>query len=113
MIVAESETARREAIMKLLPHQKKDFYGILKAMAPHPVTIRLLDPPLHEFLPQAKEQIDKLARALQITSNELNRRIEILHPPKGIQGRTLSQAAVGIYNNQDYINLYLVIFLYK
>jgi pyruvate,orthophosphate dikinase len=79
MIVAESQTARREAIMKLLPHQKKDFYGILKAMAPHPVTIRLLDPPLHEFLPQEKEQIDKLAKELQITPNELNIRIENLH----------------------------------
>jgi pyruvate,orthophosphate dikinase len=79
MIVAESETARQEAIMKLLPHQKKDFYGILKAMAPHPVTIRLLDPPLHEFLPQAKEQIDKLAKELQIAPNELNIRIESLH----------------------------------
>lgn len=79
MIVAENETARREAIMKLLPHQKKDFYGILKAMTPHPVTIRLLDPPLHEFLPQEKEQIDKLAKELQITPNELNIRIENLH----------------------------------
>ena len=52
MIMANDENERRNAIMKLLPHQKKDFYNILKVMAPYPVTIRLLDPPLHEFLPQ-------------------------------------------------------------
>ena len=58
MIVANNEVERRNAIMKLLPFQKTDFYGILKAMAPHPVTIRLLDPTLHEFLPQEKNKIN-------------------------------------------------------
>jgi pyruvate,orthophosphate dikinase len=65
--------------MKLLPHQREDFYGILKTMAPHPVTIRLLDPPLHEFLPQDEDQILKLAEELNITTEELNARIENLH----------------------------------
>jgi pyruvate,orthophosphate dikinase len=79
MIVAGNEEDRRKAIMKLLPHQREDFYGILKAMAPHPVTIRLLDPPLHEFLPQEEEQISKLAEELNITTKELNERIDNLH----------------------------------
>ena len=79
MIVAENEEDRRKAIMKLLPHQREDFYGILKAMSPHPVTIRLLDPPLHEFLPQDEDQILKLAKELNITTAELKARIENLH----------------------------------
>lgn len=53
MIMAEDLEAREKALAKLLPFQRDDFYGILKAMAPYPVTIRLLDPPLHEFLPRA------------------------------------------------------------
>ena len=79
MIVAGSKEERRKAIMKLLPHQQKDFYGILKAMAPHPVTIRLLDPPLHEFLPQDEEQIIELAESLNISIEILKIRIENLH----------------------------------
>ena len=51
MILAETTEDREAALDKLLPFQRDDFYGILKAMAPFPVTIRLLDPPLHEFLP--------------------------------------------------------------
>jgi len=79
MIVANNEVERRNAIMKLLPFQKTDFYGILKAMAPHPVTIRLLDPPLHEFLPQEKNKINDLANELNISNEELEKRIESLH----------------------------------
>ena len=69
MIVAGNEEDRRKAIMKLLPHQREDFYGILKAMAPHPVTIRLLDPPLHEFLPQEEEQISKFGLHLAVETH--------------------------------------------
>jgi pyruvate,orthophosphate dikinase len=54
MIMAEDLASREKALAKLLPFQRDDFYGILKAMAPYPVTIRLLDPPLHEFLPKAE-----------------------------------------------------------
>ena len=79
MIMAENNTTRRDAIMKLLPYQRNDFYEILNIMAPFPVTIRLLDPPLHEFLPQGIKQIEKLAEELQITTKELNIRIENLH----------------------------------
>jgi len=79
MIIAENEEDRRKAIMKLLPHQKSDFYEILKTMAPYPVTIRLLDPPLHEFLPQENSQIQELAQALKMSRNKLDVRIEHLH----------------------------------
>ena len=79
MIVADSLEDRRAAVMELLPYQKQDFYGILKAMAPHPVTIRLLDPPLHEFLPQTEEQKDELASELDIKRKVLDKRIEGLH----------------------------------
>ena len=54
---------RKNSIMKLLPYQKNDFYEIFKAMSPYPVTIRLLDPPLHEFLPQTEEQISSFANS--------------------------------------------------
>jgi len=79
MIIAENEEDRRKAIMELLSHQKSDFYKILKTMAPYPVTIRLLDPPLHEFLPQENSQIQELAQALKMSRNKLDARIEHLH----------------------------------
>ena len=79
MIIAENDEDRRKAIMKLLSHQKSDFYEILKTMAPYPVTIRLLDPPLHEFLPQENSQIQELAQALNMSRNKLDARIEHLH----------------------------------
>ncbi|NOZ08907.1 MAG: pyruvate, phosphate dikinase [FCB group bacterium] len=79
MIVAGSSADRRAAVMELLPFQKADFYGILKAMAPNPVTIRLLDPPLHEFLPQTPDQITELSLELQIPEEVLHKRINSLH----------------------------------
>jgi len=66
MIMVEDEYARREALLKLLPMQKGDFLGIFRAMEGYPVTIRLLDPPLHEFLPNREELMEKL-RALEST----------------------------------------------
>ncbi|MBC8213996.1 MAG: pyruvate, phosphate dikinase [Candidatus Marinimicrobia bacterium] len=95
MIVAENEEARRTAIMKLLPYQREDFYGILKAMAPFPVTIRLLDPPLHEFLPQNDGQITELASELKIEKDSLKKRIDSLHelnPMLGHRGCRLGVA---------------------
>ncbi len=62
MIVAESPEARRAAIDRLLPIQRADFAGIFRAMSPHPVTIRLLDPPIHEFLPTERQLEDDMAR---------------------------------------------------
>ena len=64
MIIASSQEKRIEALNNILPYQREDFKGILKAMAPHPVTIRLLDPPLHEFLPHEEETIEALASEL-------------------------------------------------
>ncbi len=79
MIVAETEADRRKAVMKLLPYQRKDFYGILKAMAGLPVTIRLLDPPLHEFVNLDDKQIKELSKQLGVTTEKLKARIESLH----------------------------------
>ena len=70
---------REKALMKLLPYQKQDFYNLLKVMSGFPVTIRLLDPPLHEFLPQTEEQILHLASEMGITSKTIYDRIESLH----------------------------------
>ena len=66
MIVAPDEAGRRTALAKLLPMQRADFEGIFSAMAGYPVTIRLLDPPLHEFLPHTKDEIAALAKAMKL-----------------------------------------------
>ncbi|MCX5843597.1 MAG: PEP-utilizing enzyme, partial [Deltaproteobacteria bacterium] len=79
MIVAENEVDRRKAIMKLLPFQREDFMGILQAMEGLPVTIRLLDPPLHEFVTLDKEQTQELAKQLGMTVKKLKARIDSLH----------------------------------
>jgi pyruvate,orthophosphate dikinase len=79
MIVAENEADRRKAVMKLLPFQRKDFYGILKAMEGLPVTIRLLDPPLHEFVNLDDKQIKELGKQLGISEEKLKTRVESLH----------------------------------
>jgi len=79
MIVAENETDRRKAVMKLLPYQRDDFKGILKAMAGLPVTIRLLDPPLHEFVNLDEKQLKELAKELGVPENKLAVRIAGLH----------------------------------
>ena len=77
MILSNSNIDRKNAIMELLPYQKKDFYKILKEISPSPVTIRLLDPPLHEFLPSQKntELIDSLAKNMNISSKDIKNRI--------------------------------------
>jgi len=79
MILADSEEARREAVMKLLPYQKSDFIGILKAMAGKPVTIRLLDPPLHEFVTLHDEQIMELSEEINVPVSKIRARIAQLH----------------------------------
>jgi len=79
MIVAETEEERRKAVMKLLPFQKQDFYGILKEMQDLPVTIRLLDPPLHEFVSLDDQQIESLSKELGVTPRKLKNRINSLH----------------------------------
>ena len=79
MIIAENEADRRKAIMKLLPFQREDFTGILEAMHDLPVTIRLLDPPLHEFVTLDGQQTEELAEQLAISVEKLKSRIESLH----------------------------------
>ncbi len=79
MIVSKSVDQRVRALGKLLPMQKQDFKGIYEAMGELPVTIRLLDPPLHEFLPQAEEDIKALAKEMIIPVEELRATIEGLH----------------------------------
>jgi pyruvate,orthophosphate dikinase len=94
MIVAKSEAARRKALAKILPYQQGDFEGLFKAMKGYPVTIRLLDPPLHEFLPQNKEDIEELANALGMRSCDLMDIIESLHELNPMLGHRGCRLAV-------------------
>jgi pyruvate,orthophosphate dikinase len=89
MILADDEAGRRKALDKILPYQKKDFKEIFKAMKDLPVTIRLLDPPLHEFLPYEESQIKELAHEMKVTEEKLRNRIKYLHeinPMLGFRG---------------------------
>ncbi len=86
MIVARDEAGRRRALAKLLPMQRADFEGIFEAMNGYPVTIRLLDPPLHEFLPHGGEESKLLARTLGIPRAELSRIIEDLRETNPMLG---------------------------
>ena len=79
MILSDNEKDRRSTVMELLPFQKEDFKGILKAMEGKPVTIRLLDPPLHEFITLSDEQIIELASSIGIDESIVKQRITSLH----------------------------------
>jgi len=103
MILADDEASRRAALDKLLPMQRGDFEGIFKAMDGLPVTIRLLDPPLHEFLPQGDEEIADLARAAGSTPAKLRARAIALHetnPMLGHRGCRLGITFPEIYEMQ-------------
>jgi pyruvate, phosphate dikinase len=78
MILADNEEARRKALAKLLPLQREDFIGIFKAMKGHPVIIRLLDPPLHEFLPHDEKSIAELSKVIGLSVDEIKRRSDNL-----------------------------------
>ena len=78
MILAEDEPGRRRALAKLLPMQKEDFKGLLEIMGSLPVTIRTLDPPLHEFLPKTSEEIVKLAEVMDVPIEALKEKVEVL-----------------------------------
>jgi pyruvate,orthophosphate dikinase len=93
MILADSEADRRKALKKLLPFQRRDFIGIFEAMKGLPVTIRLLDPPLHEFLPQDAKSQGELAKLLNLSPAKVKRRVARLHemnPMLGHRGCRLS-----------------------
>ena len=79
MILAETEEGRRTALAKLLPMQRSDFIELFEIMAGLPVTIRLLDPPLHEFLPKSDKEIEEVAAAMGISAEKLRQRAEALH----------------------------------
>ena len=94
MIVAKTVEERRKALAELLPIQQGDFEGIFEAMKGLPVTVRLLDPPLHEFLPQAEEDIVELAKALNITVDSLKTTIHDLHELNPMLGHRGCRLAV-------------------
>ena len=78
MILADTVEGREKALSKLLPYQKADFYGILKAMDGLPVNIRLLDPPLHEFVPHDTNGQETMAREMGVSIDEIKRRVNSL-----------------------------------
>ena len=86
MIMSDTEEERRAALNELFPFVKSDIKGTLEAMDGYPVTIRTLDPPLHEFVPENPEQREKLAEALNVSAEELNTRAEALHESNPMLG---------------------------
>ncbi|MEY4201876.1 MAG: Pyruvate, phosphate dikinase [Verrucomicrobiota bacterium] len=89
MILADTLAAREAALAKLLPYQREDFYGIFKALAGHPATIRFLDPPLHEFLPHDQAAQADLAEKLRVKVEKISARVHELHefnPMLGFRG---------------------------
>jgi pyruvate,orthophosphate dikinase len=103
MILAGDQGSRQRAIDKLLPFQRGDFVGVFREMAGLPVTIRLLDPPLHEFLPQGRMQLEHLAGIMGVSVAELARKNEELHefnPMLGHRGCRLAVTYPEIYEMQ-------------
>ena len=103
MILSKSKEDRDKALEKLLPHQKNDFIQIFKIMSGLPVTVRLLDPPLHEFLPKNESEIDDVAKSLSLSNEEVQARIDELHeqnPMLGHRGCRLGISFPEIYEMQ-------------
>tara|TARA_B100001250_G_scaffold414481_1_gene453140 strand:- start:3436 stop:6093 length:2658 start_codon:yes stop_codon:yes gene_type:complete len=103
MILSKSKNDRAKALNKLLPHQKNDFIEIFKIMSGLPVTVRLLDPPLHEFLPKNKKEIEDVSKSLNLEFKEIDSRITELHehnPMLGHRGCRLGISFPEIYEMQ-------------
>ncbi len=103
MILAEDEASRRRALAKILPLQQGDFAGIFREMDGLPVTIRLLDPPLHEFLPQEDDEIRALAQDMDVSPETIRRKVLALHemnPMLGHRGCRLGLTYPEIYEIQ-------------
>jgi len=103
MILSKTKEDRAKALDKLLPHQKKDFIEIFKIMSGLPVTVRLLDPPLHEFLPRTNKEINEVANVVCLPVKEVESRIEELHeqnPMLGHRGCRLGISFPEIYEMQ-------------
>jgi pyruvate, orthophosphate dikinase len=93
MILSDTEQGRRAALAKLLPMQRQDFAELFEIMTGLPVTIRLLDPPLHEFLPNTDEEIDEVAKVMKVSADKLRARAAELHevnPMLGFRGVRLA-----------------------
>ncbi len=93
MIMSESEEDRRKALDKILPMQRQDFIEIFKVMGSLPVTIRLLDPPLHEFLPETEEELESISKTLKMSLNSVKERLHLLkelNPMLGHRGCRLA-----------------------
>jgi pyruvate,orthophosphate dikinase len=102
MILAKDEAARREALKKLLPMQKSDFMGLFETMSPYAVTVRFLDPPLHEFLPKREELMVEIAKmeatGKTSTSNDLIKKaVELVKEP----GNDLSKAKTLLHRVEE------------
>ena len=103
MILSKTKEDRARALTKLLPHQKKDFVEIFKIMSGLPVTVRLLDPPLHEFLPHSEKEITEIANVVGVDLKEVKSRISELHeqnPMLGHRGCRLGISYPEIYEMQ-------------
>ncbi|MCL2380953.1 MAG: pyruvate, phosphate dikinase [Treponema sp.] len=103
MIVANTQAERKDALKRILPLQRNDFFGIFKAMEGKPVVIRLLDPPLHEFVPHSDEEIAELASQLRVPATVLKAKIDNLHeqnPMLGHRGCRLAVTYPEIYDMQ-------------
>ena len=103
MILAETEEGRRAALKKILPYQKEDFIGIFKALKGFPATIRLLDPPLHEFVPHDEKAQAELAKKLGVSAEKVAARVNALHefnPMLGHRGCRLGIAYPEITETQ-------------
>ena len=103
MILSADIEGRRKALAKILPMQKGDFKGLFREMKGLPVTIRLLDPPLHEFLPQQDKDIDALAATMGVSAQTLKHKVEFLHefnPMLGHRGCRLGVTFPEIYDMQ-------------
>ena len=103
MILSKNKEDRDKALKKLLPHQKNDFIEIFKIMNGLPVTVRLLDPPLHEFLPRTEKEINEVANETKLSTKEIKGRINELHeqnPMLGHRGCRLGISYPEIYEMQ-------------
>jgi len=103
MILSDDEPSRRKALAKLLPSQREDFIGIFREMNGLPVTVRLLDPPLHEFLPNDDKQIEALSVTMGVSAEKLRQRTKDLHefnPMLGHRGCRLAVTFPEIYEMQ-------------
>src|SRR5207237_8225645 len=99
-ILPEGTRGRNRALAKLMPMQKGDFVGILRTMAGLPVTIRLLDPPLHEFLPHTEEEIVDLAAKLGVPAERLRAKRNALHEVNAVLGH--AGGRLGITSPESY-----------